>query len=431
MSTKPQHILALSAENVKRISVVKIDLKNPTGNVVLTGANGQGKSSVLEAIIMALRGKEAFIEKPIREGADRGSVVLTTEDFVVKRRFQAGGGNFLEVTNREDAAIHRRPQEILDAMINTIGFDPIEFAQMESKEQAKLLLKICPTELDLEQNKAAQNEVQIRRRDINRDIERLEAKIGTFQYIGPEEQLVSIAALTKEISDVRMQQDAQSKAENSIKVAEQKLASTNNTIQTLEAQLVDAKNRKAEIEKFIESNRAKIDKTDHSAKIKELSESLAAAEETNERVRKYKAQMENVTALSELKAKAERDTNELKALIQKREAALKSIKFPVEGLVINDQGVVNFNGNPLSQCSTAEQIRVGVALAAASNPRLKVAFIKHGSLLDSNSIKLVAEIAQKYDMQVWIERVEDNSPEAIHIVDGTNLPSEPQEPNAQ
>lgn len=428
--SKAQHILALSAENVKRISVVKIDLKNPNGNVILTGANGQGKSSVLEAIIMALQGKDAFLEKPIRDGQESASVILTTEDFVVKRRFQPSGGTFLEVTNREGTQVVRRPQEILNTMINTIGFDPIEFAQMDAKPQAALLLKICPIALDLEKNKRDQEDVQMRRRDAKRDLDRLQAQTGDEPVGDANEALVSIAGLTKEVSDLRIKQDAQLKSENQIKIAEAKVKELDGSIENHKTLIADLESRKAEVQKFLDGARSKAaNPTDYAASIKELSQRLADAESTNERVRANRIRREKVAQFTELQASVDRDTDEIQALAKKREDAFKSIKFPVDGLTINDQGVVSFNGNPLSQCSTAEQIRVGVALAAASNPQLKVAFIKHGSLLDSKSIKLVAEIAQQYDMQVWIERVEDNSPEAIHIVDGTNV-TEPQEKSA-
>ena len=59
-------ILKLTAENIKKLKVVEI---TPQGNVVqITGRNGSGKSSTLDAIWWALAGKEAIQGKPIREG---------------------------------------------------------------------------------------------------------------------------------------------------------------------------------------------------------------------------------------------------------------------------------------------------------------------------------------------------------------------------
>lgn len=48
-------IVSLTAENVKKLTVVEI---TPAGNLVqITGKNGQGKSSVLDAIWWALAGR--------------------------------------------------------------------------------------------------------------------------------------------------------------------------------------------------------------------------------------------------------------------------------------------------------------------------------------------------------------------------------------
>lgn len=65
---KPLHIIALDAQNVKRLRAVNI---TPTGDlIVIGGNNGQGKTSVLDSIEMALAGTKCA--KPIREGASKG-----------------------------------------------------------------------------------------------------------------------------------------------------------------------------------------------------------------------------------------------------------------------------------------------------------------------------------------------------------------------
>ena len=49
-------IIELKAENVKVLKAIEI---RPEGNIIeLTGKNGNGKSSVLDSIIMALAGKK-------------------------------------------------------------------------------------------------------------------------------------------------------------------------------------------------------------------------------------------------------------------------------------------------------------------------------------------------------------------------------------
>ena len=94
-------------------------------------------------------------------------------------------------------------------------------------------------------------------------------------------------------------------------------------------------------------------------------------------------------------------------------------KLPVAGLGFSEGGVT-LNGHPLEQASSAEQIQVGIALAAAANPKLRVCFIREGSLLDVKSWAAVVKSAKDNDLQIWIEVIKSDDPGAIRIVDGTN-----------
>ncbi|WP_164894988.1 hypothetical protein, partial [Mesorhizobium sp. M7A.F.Ca.AU.001.01.1.1] len=76
-------------------------------------------------------------------------------------------------------------------------------------------------------------------------------------------------------------------------------------------------------------------------------------------------------------------------------------------------------GQPLDQASQAEKIRVSVAIAAAMSPKLKVAIIKDGSLLDKKSWALLEQFAIEHDLQVFVETVDSTRPTAIVIEDGS------------
>jgi hypothetical protein len=79
---------------------------------------------------------------------------------------------------------------------------------------------------------------------------------------------------------------------------------------------------------------------------------------------------------------------------------------------------VLYQGLPFGQASNSEQIRVSMALAMASNPKLRVLRISDGSLLDSDSMELVANEAEKHGFQVWIERVDASGSVGIVMEEG-------------
>jgi recombinational DNA repair ATPase RecF len=105
MSNQPTIIVSLVAENIKRLRAVRVDPKSRV--VRIGGRNGQGKTSLLDCIAMALGGAGAAPSKPIRDGAARGQIVLETNDLIVTRKFTAGGTS-LEVTNKEGAKFRGR-----------------------------------------------------------------------------------------------------------------------------------------------------------------------------------------------------------------------------------------------------------------------------------------------------------------------------------
>lgn len=113
-------IIKLTAENVKRLSVVEI---SPEGNVVtIGGRNGQGKTSVLDSIEYALGGNPSDT-MPVRSGEESAKVVVDLGDIVVKRTFTAAGGTSLTVTNA-DGVKQASPQAILDKLTGRLTFDP-------------------------------------------------------------------------------------------------------------------------------------------------------------------------------------------------------------------------------------------------------------------------------------------------------------------
>ena len=91
--------------------------------------------------------------------------------------------------------------------------------------------------------------------------------------------------------------------------------------------------------------------------------------------------------------------------------------MPIDGLSFDSDGVY-FKGVPFSQASSAEKLRVSVAMGIAMNPELKVLLIRDGSLLDQKNLKLIAGMANDSGHQVWVERVGSGEECQVIIEDG-------------
>ena len=76
-----------------------------------------------------------------------------------------------------------------------------------------------------------------------------------------------------------------------------------------------------------------------------------------------------------------------------------------------------YQGLPLTNASSAEQLRVSAGIAMAANPKLRVLRVKDGSLLDEASLKLLSALTEAADFQLWIERVEESDQRPCIIMD--------------
>lgn len=148
------HIIEMRAENFKRISLVQIA---PEGGLVqVTGANAQGKTTVLDAFWAALGGLEAIPNDPVRTGKTGGLIRLkigTGKDvqYIVERRLVPGPGKQPQIIVRgPDGAKYPSPQELLNGFMGQIAFDPIHFMNMKPKEQFAMLRGIVTLDVDMD-----------------------------------------------------------------------------------------------------------------------------------------------------------------------------------------------------------------------------------------------------------------------------------------
>jgi hypothetical protein len=151
-------VVRLQAQNIMRLLAVDIE---PDGNtVVVSGKNAQGKSSVMNCIWLACQYAAAHkkIKQPLRNGEAEGSIVIDLGDYIVTRTF-SGDQTRLKI-EAPSGATFPSPQAMLDKWIGDLGFDPVEFANMDDKEQVKVLRELLGldfTELD-EQRRAVYEE---------------------------------------------------------------------------------------------------------------------------------------------------------------------------------------------------------------------------------------------------------------------------------
>lgn len=396
-------IIELSAENIKRLRAIDI---TPAEHVqVITGKNAAGKSSVLDAIWLALGGGTASrgTAKPIREGQEQASVRLDLGDLIVTRTW-AGDKTTLKVETAEGAK-YSSPQGVLDALVGRMSFDPLEFTRFAPREQLSALLDIVDLNIDLKDVAAKRTFAYDQRTEIGRHVKILE---GQAASLGKPEEGVPEAEVS--VSDLIVDYRRADLAHSTYAAAMRQESELTARIESLRGQVTI-------LEGTLAKTKAIIEATGELPDLDVIQARIDTAEATNTAVR-HNAERAKVKAnLLHAKSQYEGATNAIEAIDKTKADALAAAKFPVDGLGFDDDGVT-YQGVPFAQASASEQIRVSLAMAMALNPKLRVVRILDGSLLDADSMALIAQMAAAKDYQVWIERVDDGSGVGVLIEDG-------------
>jgi hypothetical protein len=399
-------IIRLSAENIKRLKAVEI---TPDGTVqVITGKNAAGKTSVLDAIWLALGGGAASKEtpRPIRDGEDHASVTLDLGDLVVTRTWSKGATT-LTVANA-DGARYGSPQGMLDALVGRLSFDPLAFTRLSPRDQSAALLDLVDLDVDLDDLARRRQGAYDTRTEVGRDLRALN---GQIVGLGPVEEGVPDVEVSA--ADLAAAFQAGLEANRRAGDARQRLVNARGIVEQLEQDLVNARASAKAVQAEVAALPEPVD-------IDALDAQIRAADDTNRAVRRNAERDVAIARRRELTATHDELTATIEAIDAQKAAALAAATFPVDGLGFGEGGVT-FGGVPFTQASSAEQIRVSLAMAMALNPRLRVIRILDGSLLDTESMELIAAAAAEHDFQCWIERVEDDSEAAVVIEDGEAL----------
>ena len=423
-------IIRLEAENIKRIKAVEIVPHDDV--VVISGKNGQGKSSLLDSIWWLLAGTKHIQTAPIRRGETKGRIKAhlgaQEVEFIVERRF-SGDSSTLSVTTAEGYTPPGGAQTVLNAFLGELSFDPLAFARMDAKAQFDELLRVFPIGINPAHIDGLNKTDYAKRTDVNRDAKakRAQAQAITVALDLPSDMIdesklldaITAGAASNTQIEQRKAKRAETErfAENARSVAvqiRQKAEAMRQEAIRLDAE-ADAKDTEAEA---FETRLAEAPPLPEPIDISALRADLDAAKSTNAAITARQKREQIEAEATTLEAQSKALTAAMEAREQEKAAAVASAKFPVEGLGFGE-GIVTLNGVPFEQASASETLKVSVAIGMAANPKLRVILIRDASLLDDDSRAQIAAMATDNDYQLWCEVARTDEQSGFIIEDGT------------
>lgn len=331
------------------MNITKIKIKNLFGiseyeadgkSVELSGKNGAGKTSVIDAIRYALTNKSdrKYI---VRNGETEGEILIETDNGLrINRKARTTQADYKSV--KQNGKEVGSPETFLRDIFTPLQLNPVEFLGMSEKQQNAIILDMIdypwgldkirewfgeiPSWINYDQNilsvlndiQSEKGEYFMNRQDVNRDIRNKRAFIEEIAATIPANydvekwETASAGELYTQIERIR-------KSNEDIRKAQALLESRDSKVRKFEA---DREISKAAIEREISSRRTQIEKevasledqiralqVEKASLTEKQADKLAVIEETYKaNVAKYDAEVE---AYAEYRDKKEQSTAEL------------------------------------------------------------------------------------------------------------------------
>jgi len=408
-------IIKLKISDFKKLKNIDKDINGQ--NIILLGENGVGKSSIMQFIQLALGNTKHTPELESGEGtviADKDGKEWT---FHVEYK---KGKPVITVTSPDGFKDNRK--SVLANIVGAIDFDIDEFVQMSEstsgrKKQVEVFKSFLPKET---QDFLSDQEYRVERAYKERTEKNQQAK--TLEgYIAehPFKKIIDFPKSKVDVSSLNESIQEATKHNEKVAGAKLRLEQRNKDIMSIIQQIKELEEKKEELLKLNAEAGPWLDKN-REIDVSELLNQQSNAHTINaafEKKEDYDKQFKQLTALKE-------EAGDLTVFIEtSRQAiadAIRDCESPVEGLSFDEDSLI-YNGIPVStsSLSSSEIMHLGYKLKVAENPNLGLLFINRGESLGQARLKEIQDMANKYDLQIFMEQVERGTDELkIEIMKG-------------
>lgn len=411
-------ITSFEIENVKRVRAVSLE-PSQSGLTVIGGKNGQGKTSILDAIAYALGGeKYRPSDFQNREGMNPGSINITLSNGL--KVIRSGKNAALKVIDPTGA---KAGQKLLDSFIEELALNLPKFMQMNDTQKGKVLLHTLGIEEQLEELDRREKKAYDERTLQNRDADRKQKYADELpEYPEAPDEPLSAADMSARLTEALKTNASHAEARKHIEWLEMQVKQGYEACNQLQDRLAQLT---ADLERQKNAT-------------EDLRQQLMKAQETpieeDVDTASLQAELENIDAINAQvrtnmdKAKAldvAREAKELAAILdrkvqevrEERNALLASVNMPLPGLSV-EQGALVYQGEKWDCMSSMEQFRVAVAVCRQLKPECGFVLLDRLEAFDLEQLANFNAWLKEQGMQAIATRVSEGGECSIIIEDG-------------
>lgn len=384
----------------------------------IAGQNGSGKTSIIDAIVTAIRGPKAkdIVGKDVlRRGESSGEITLDLGDIIVTRKILGDNMQRVKIAAVDGSKWN---QSGLDKLYDTLSFDVSKFAFAGPNEQANMIRSILPDDImdlldRIELDVSKEREIRLE----------LGRKLKSFGRLAKVEKVepVDISRLSDELSRAieinKRNEISRRKIDESkrlINMMKKDVADAEDALKSAEKTLAVAKRNLDEgIEKASQLHSPESD-----IPLEPIQQRMAEVGAINQRVMQYQEYRRLLDEQTSTARAHEKSEEELARLAKSKTDLIKAAQLPVDGLEWDSTGV-RVNGVPFDQLAESERMFISAMICMSMAVDLKILPLRNASLLDEKTYGRIVRACKDRGFQAFFEIVgEPRSKEAIIISEG-------------
>lgn len=403
--TEPVKINELLIENVKRVKAVQFE-PSADGLTIIGGRNGQGKTSVLDAIAWALGGNNYKPSVPERDGAlvPPNLHIELSNGLIVERK---GKNSTLKVT---DTNGNKSGQQLLNEFVSTLALDLPKFINGSDKDKADSLLKILGIGDVLAQLDTKENQLYAQRTEVGRIADRKKKAADEMpMYPNVPKEPVSATELIKEQQEILARNGENERKRQDAARYEQILANAQIAFDEAKAALQKAEQDCLTARKSAEDL--------HDESTAELEKNLAEIEALNIKIRANSTKEAAEVEANNLQQEYDGLTEQIESVREERNKLLDSAELPLPGLSVKD-GKLIYNNMPWDGMSGSDQLKVATAIVRKLNPQCGFVLMDKLEQMDLETLQEFGVWLKQEGLQVIATRVSTGDECSIIIEDG-------------
>ena len=416
-NTDPIRLIGFSVENFGCIRLFELTPTDPL--MQITGANGVGKTTLLDAFQYGLRGDKSLPEAPVRKNSEKATVIIKTDRYTIRRTVTAAGTTSLLLTDADGQKV-AKPQETLSALWGDMAEDPIAIMELAPKELGRQIAEaagLTQVLMDLDGKRQAAYE---QRTQANRDVTQQRALFdaaanpgeGPMQEEAAQAIINEIAAAEEEGREVQRRKDV-------LRRATAKRDEFATKVEALRLELAAAESKLAEANAWLAENAATI-QAETAPDTTSMRDRLGSIESRNALARQRRHRQEVRARLDAAHEAAKKLDRDIEDVDEEKRLALAQADLPIPGMAFEPDGSVTVDGLPMSKLETSQRIAYGVKIVLARRPRFPIVLIRRGESLDAHSTEVLRDELKAAGAIALVERVMPaaDASDGIRIVAG-------------